>query len=283
MDLHGLLMKRRSVRTFEDRPVPDDVLSELLSAATNAPSGGNIQPLSIVVVTESDSRAALAEMVGGQPWVRNAPVSLIFCLDFHRVKRWAELLDVEFRTEMSFGAFLIAHADLMCAAQTVTVMAEASGLGSVYVGTIQSSIDEARERFGMPEHVVPLMILTLGYPKHVPSGIPKLPADVLIHRERYSDPDDESLLGLFEDKYGAFDDDTYLERAYVEVVEADRQQDGDWTESAKRRMRDLGIRNNADFLFRLRYPTDAMVAANGRLAESLARAGFSFPGMSPEE
>jgi len=41
MKLYDLLMARRSVRHFEDRPVPDSILDELLDAANNAPSGGN--------------------------------------------------------------------------------------------------------------------------------------------------------------------------------------------------------------------------------------------------
>lgn len=277
MDLKRLFAERRSVRTFEDRPVPNRLLDELLSAAVNAPSGGNIQPVSIVVLTDEQSRADLAEMVGGQPWVRNAPVALVFCVDFHRVKRWAEALDVEFRTERSLGAFLIAYADLMCAAQSVVIAAEAKGLGSVYVGTVQSGMDAVRERFGMPDCVAPMMVLSLGYPRHVPRKIPKLSLRDIVHRGRYVDPSDAELLSAFERKYGAFGDDGYLERAYVEVIEADRQASEGWTEDARERMNALGIRNSADFLFRLRYPTDAMVAAGGRLAASLRRAGFAFP------
>ena len=64
MNLYELLMNRRSVRHFEDRDIPDDVVDRLLDAAANAPSGGNIQPLSIVVVRERSRRARLAEIVG---------------------------------------------------------------------------------------------------------------------------------------------------------------------------------------------------------------------------
>ncbi|MBN2565099.1 MAG: nitroreductase family protein, partial [Candidatus Eisenbacteria bacterium] len=144
LDLYELLMKRRSVRNFDDRSVPESVLEQLLNAANNAPTGGNIQPLSIVVVEDPEDRRELADMVGGQPWVKNAPLSMIFCLDFHRVKRWADMFDVEFLGERCLGSFLIAYADVMCAAQTVVVLAESLGLGSVYIGTIQSSMARAR-------------------------------------------------------------------------------------------------------------------------------------------
>jgi FMN reductase [NAD(P)H] len=97
VSLYELLKTRRSVRCFEDRPVDDDVLEELFDAVANAPSGGNIQPVSVVVVRDAARRAELADVVGGQPWVRNAPVSLVFCLDFNAVERWAAAQGVRFR------------------------------------------------------------------------------------------------------------------------------------------------------------------------------------------
>ncbi len=280
MDLFELMMKRRSARNFEDRPVPPDVVDRLLDVANNSPSGGNIQPLSIVVVESPEARAELAGMVGGQPWVKNAPVSLVFCIDFYRVKRWASTFDVEFLGEQALSSFLIAYADVMCAAQSVVVLAESEGLGSVYVGTIQSSIGRAREFFGMPEYVLPVMVLSLGYPRSVQGNIPKLGRDVVVHRERYRVPSDDEVSAAFESKYGSIDDnvDAYLKRAYVEVVEADAQDDLGWVEDAKERMKKLGIRSNAEFLFNLRYPQRLMVGMNSRLLSALRKAGFEFYG-----
>ena len=280
MDLYGLMMKRRSVRNFEDRPVPPEVLDRLLDAALNAPSGGNIQPMSIVVVQDPGARTELAEMVGGQPWVKNAPVSMVFCIDFYRVKKWAAGFDVEFLGEQALSSFFIAYADVMCAAQNVVVLAESEGLGSVYVGTIQSSIGRAREFFGMPEHVLPAMVLSLGYPKSVPGTIPKLDRDVAVHRERYRVPTDNETRAAFEAKYGDISDDvdTYLERAYIEAVERDRQDGPGWVEEVRTRMKKLDIKSNAEFLFNLRYPQRLMVGMNSRLVSALRKAGFDFRG-----
>ena len=281
MDLFDTLMRRRSVRSFEDRPVPLEVQHRLLDAANNAPSGGNIQPLSIVVVEESDARKELAEMVGRQPWVRNAPLSMVFCLDFYRVKRWAAAFDVEFLGEHALGSFLIAYADLMCAAQNVVVLAETEGLGSVYLGPIPASIGRAREFFGMPDYVLPLMVLSLGYPKSVPRTIPKLETDVVVHRERYSVPSDDEISAAYEKKYGdiADDVDTYLERAYIEAVERDRQDGPGWVADAVERMKKLDVKSNAEFLFNLRYPQRLMVGMNSRLTDAMRKAGFDFGGL----
>jgi len=174
MDLYDLMMKRRSVRVFEQREVPEAVIQKLIDAANNAPSGGNIQPLSVVLVQSTEGRARLAELSGDQPWIRNAPVSMIFCLDFYRVKKWAELCQTEFEGPKAINHFLIAYADVMAAAQNVVILAQSLGLGSVYIGSIFNEIDQIRVCYGMPEGVIPMMVLTLGYPKSIPKTMPKL-------------------------------------------------------------------------------------------------------------
>jgi len=278
MDLYDLLMKRRSVRNFRDRAVPEELVEELLDAANNAPSGGNIQPLSIICVQEPEGRLALADLVGSQPWVKNAPLSMVFCLDFHRVKRWASMLEAGFQGEDAFAHFLIGYADLMCAAQNVVILAQERGLGSVYVGSIQSYMGRAREHFGMPEYVLPMMVLSMGYPRSVPKSMPKLKRDVIVHRERYRVSSDEEIQRAFEDKYGAFDEnvDRYLEKAFIEVVEADKQQDESWVERVKKEMERLEIKNSAQFLFKLRYPSETLIKLNEGLIQALRDAGFGF-------
>ncbi len=271
-----MLMRRRSVRNFEDKPVPDDVVDKLINAANNAPTGGNMQPLSIIVVRESERRAKLGEMVGSQPWVKNAPLSLIFCLDFWRLKKWAEMSATAFRGEEALSHFLIAYADVMCAAQTVVILAESLGLGSVYVGTIQYVADEAREYFGMPPYVFPMMLLSLGYPRTVPRNVPKLAVDVVVHRERYEELSEDEIRKAYDDKYGLLDENVerYFERAFVEAVEADRQETPAWVEAYRERMTELAIKNNAEFLFKLRYPSDRMVELKAEEIAAFKRAGF---------
>ena len=68
MQLYDLMIKRRSVRHFADRPVPEEIVEALVAAANNAPTGGNIQPWSIILVQGAEGRAELSGIVGGQPW-----------------------------------------------------------------------------------------------------------------------------------------------------------------------------------------------------------------------
>ena len=155
MDVYEIMMKRRSVRQFKEEPIPEDVINRFMDVVNNAPSGGNIQPISVIIVQEKSAREALAKIIGGQPWVRNAPLSMVFCIDFNRIKRWASLMDTEFKGEKALPHFLIAYADLMCASQNVVILAQSLGLGSVYIGTIQDNTEEARAYFALPEYVLP--------------------------------------------------------------------------------------------------------------------------------
>ena len=278
MNTYELIMTRRSVRNFKDQPIPEELVEKLLDAANNAPSGGNIQPLSVILVQKSENRAKLAQIVGNQPWVKNAPLSMVFCLDYHRIKRWAALNGTEFKGDQAFSHFLISYADVICAAQSVVLLAESLGLGSVYVGTIQSCMDQARELLAIPDYVLPMMVLSLGYPKSIPRTIPKLKREVIVHHEQYQARSDDDILKAFVQKYGEFTikPEEYLQKAFIETIEADKQGADAWTEWAVSAMTKLEIRNNAEFLFKLRYPNDVMVKMNKHLIVSLKNAGFEF-------
>ncbi len=280
MNLYDLIMKRRSVRNYKDQEIPENIVNELLDAANNAPSGGNIQPISVIVVQEAERRAKLSEMVGNQPWVKNAPLSLIFCIDLWRIKKWAKMCDVDFKGENALNHFLVAYADLMCSAQNVVILAESHNLGSVYIGTILDTIDQAREYFKIPDLVLPMMVLSVGYPKSIPKNVPKLKREVIAHREIYRELSDEEIKKAFEEKYGNFEDNVkkYMERIYIEAVEAEKQEKPDWADldSVKKELVKLNIKNTAQFLFKYRYPSDEMVKMNEGFIRALKNAGFEF-------
>jgi len=278
MDLYDLMMKRRSVRLFKDQEIPESMIEKLLDAAIYAPSGGNIQPLSIILVRSLERKKKLAELAGGQPWIRNAPLSMLFCIDFYRIKKWAEVCQTEFQGEEAINHFFIAYADLMVAAQNVVILAESFGLGSVYIGSIQHEIDTIRNFFELPLYVLPLMVLSIGYPKSIPQNIPKLKKEVVVHHEKYRKPEGDEIRRAFDEKYGAIDQniEKYLEKAYVEALEADRQETPDYLERVKKEMKRLDIQNNAQFLFKVRYPTKVMVRMNQRIKHSFKNAGFEI-------
>jgi len=274
MDLYEVMMKRRSVRVFKDQEIPESIIEQLIDVANQAPSGGNIQPLSIILVRSKEGREKLAQLAGGQPWVKNAPLSMIFCLDFYRIKKWAEMCQTDFKGEQALNHFLIAYADLMVAAQNVVIFAESLGLGSVYIGSIQHEIDETRKYFEIPEYVLPMMVLCLGYPKSIPRTIPKLKKEFIVHQERYQKSEDDEIRKAFDEKYGEIEEDMrkYLEKAFIEALEADKLETSKYVDRVNKEMKRLDIQNNAQLLFKVRYPTKVMGRMNQRIKESFKNA-----------
>ncbi|MGQ9638572.1 MAG: hypothetical protein ACUVT6_12405, partial [Thermodesulfobacteriota bacterium] len=135
----------------------------------------------------------------------------------------------------------------MVAAQNVVILAESLGLGSAYIGSIQHEIDETRKYFEIPKYVLPIMLLSLGFPKSIPSSIPKLKKEVIFHHEKYHIPKEEEIRKAFDEKYGPIDKNVekYLERTFVEVLEAKKLDKSTYLERIKEEMKRLEIKNNA--------------------------------------
>lgn len=81
MDLFEATQRRRSVRAYEPRAVEADKLRRILTCALAAPSAGNLQAYAVVVVTDPDTRRALARAAVDQEFVAQAPVVLVFFQD----------------------------------------------------------------------------------------------------------------------------------------------------------------------------------------------------------
>ncbi len=184
-DTLRLLIDRSSCRSFSDRKIPDHVLNLILEAGTHAPTGGNLQPYSIIKVENPDTKALLAALNEDQSFIETAPVDLIFCIDWHRIARWAEIECAPFTAHQSFRHFWISFQDTIIAAQNICTAADAVGLGSVYVGTIIDRLREHRDLLQLPDKVFPVVLLSLGYPKVRPSAKKKLGVSAIVHDETY--------------------------------------------------------------------------------------------------
>jgi hypothetical protein len=105
-----------------------------------------------------------------------------------------------------------------------------------------------------------------------------LKKEVIVHYEKYQQPEEDDIRRAFDEKYGTIDQnvDKYLERAFVEALEADRQESSAYLDRVKKEMKRLDIQNNAQFLFKVRYPTKVMVQMNQRLKQSFKNAGFEI-------
>ena len=169
------LHERKSVRLYEDRPVPDSVKAAVLEAAVQAPTAGNQQLYTILDITEPQLKHALSITCDNQPFIAQAPMVLVFLAD---CKKWYDAFryaDCSPR-EPGVGDLLLAVSDANIAAQNAVTAAESLGLGSCYIGNIMEHAAEQRRLLHLPDYVFPAAMVVFGYPTQQQRRRPALPS-----------------------------------------------------------------------------------------------------------
>nr|MBN2277471.1 nitroreductase family protein [candidate division Zixibacteria bacterium] len=271
-----LLCERSSCRAFEDRPIDDKVMNQILEAGIHAPTGGNLQPYSIIKIDRPETRAKLASLCGDQPWIASASSNLLFCIDLHRLNRWAELEMAPFTAAEQFRQFWISFQDVIITAQNIVTAADAMGLGSVYIGTVLECFRDLKKICRLPEMVFPVVLLCLGYPKVRPQRARKLGIDMIVHDEKYRDPDDEELRRAFDTKYPTWKWEITEERM-TRMAEVCRRVHGEkFAEKCLARIRENGCIRPAQIYFGLHYCADEMTADNEEFVRIIEEFGFNW-------
>lgn len=201
------LQKRASCRSFSEKDIPEDDLKAILETGLRAATGGNLQPYSIIVVKDAEKRKKLAKLNFDQEFIAKAPVSLVFVLDWYKNGRLAEIQRAPYTAPDSYMHYLIGVEDVMCAAQVIESAAWLMGLGSVYIGTTNSCGGEMSELLELPKHTYPIVMLTLGYPKHELAKRGRLPYEFSVFDETYKSLSDEEVEAAFLHKHGTLDRD----------------------------------------------------------------------------
>jgi len=269
-----LLLKRSSCRSFEDREISDDVLNLVFEAGTHAPTGGNLQPFSIIKITDPATRNRLCSLCENQQFIATAPVDLLFCLDWRRLSRWAALEKAPFAATHSFRHFWISFQDTIIAAQNMCTAADALGLGSVYVGTATECIRELREMFKLPAGVFPVVLLSMGYPKERPKPRRKLDIGVIVHDGAYRELSDDDLLKTYADKY-PYPGVEATEERRTELERVCRTVHGDeFAREALDLVDERSVVNVVQRYFGLHYTADLVAERNEDFLEMMRESGF---------
>ena len=187
---------RKTIRKYSDRPIPDDVMNELLETACRASTMGGMQLYSIIVTKDEETKKELSPLHFNQPMVMNAPAVLTFCADYHRFTRWCGLRNADAGYD-NFESFYNAMIDALLAAQTFCNAAEEKGLGICFLGTTSYNPNEIIDVLHLPELVFPVTTITVGYPAEDPALQDRLPLKGVVHRDRYSDYTDEGIEDIY--------------------------------------------------------------------------------------
>lgn len=190
------IAERRSIRKFQSKPIPDELLQRILESARWAPSGGNSQPWSFGVVKSREAKQALAAAAGEQYWIAEAPVVIACCAQLvlseeesefsRRVNRlrWGEAVESWMTAApASYRALVLGNASPHIPGAHIQLTAAHYGIGSCWVGFLD--IARASEILGLPENWRCYYLIPLGYPAEEPVAPERKPLADLTFAESW--------------------------------------------------------------------------------------------------
>ena len=169
-EIKQLFETRTSVRRYEYDPIPAEAMETIYAAIRNSPTSYNGQQLSVIDIADQEVKLRLYEITG-QKQIKTCNRFLVFCADYNRI-----------------------------AMQSAVVAAQACGLGSCCVGYVRTADPAAvAELLHLPQGVFVVCGLAIGVPREHPDVKPKLPRELMIHSNGYTDRDMTAELKAYDE------------------------------------------------------------------------------------
>lgn len=203
LNVKEAIEQRRSIRSFRPDPIPEDLIKQLLEAARLAPSGSNRQPGRFLVVTDPALKKEIRHIGWDQKFLEEAPAVIVCLADLKAYsqaeakKRRQEFVDYgvietlsgrfadpKFREAMDSqpepapeSVITPAVANTYIAIEHIALMATALGLGTCWVGAFDGQA--LLRLLGLPNNLIPVILMPVGYPTKVPPPRPRLSLDTI--------------------------------------------------------------------------------------------------------
>ncbi len=200
------ILRHRSVRAFDTRPLAPEVLPTLVAAAQSGSTSSNLQVWSVVAIEDAAHKSQLAVWARNQEFVRQAPLFLVWLADFGRAYRLAARREARIDGGDYVESVVLASVDTAIAAQNAVLAAESLGLGAVYVGALRSHVKEIAADLKLPPYVFPVFGMAVGHPDtQVPTHIkPRLPQSGVLYREYYDAGEQDAAAQVYDRALDAF-------------------------------------------------------------------------------
>jgi FMN reductase [NAD(P)H] len=195
------LNERSVCRRYRRDPVPEEVVRLLCATALAAPTKSDLQQATIVRLADPKKRAAVCALLPGSPWLAQAPELFIFCADGWRLRRLFARKGKEFPNE-HLDAFFNAAVDAAIALSAFVSAAELAGLGTCPISQIRDHIGEIDRLAELPDWVVPVAGLALGYPEQKEPLSARLSLSASVHTDRYDRQAVERELDAYDARRG---------------------------------------------------------------------------------
>jgi len=184
MDFMDVIKIRRSCRAFENKPIPEAVLNDILEAARLAPSGGNGQNHLFGLIDDGQIKTALAKAAGNQMWIAEAPIVIACCaaletdlktlpehdfgLKVNQLRFSKPFIDYlnSYEDRKAVGT-LFSNAAPLIPTEHMVLAAASHGLSACIIGLLD--VQEAGRILNLNDNIVCLFLLPVGYPKKEPA------------------------------------------------------------------------------------------------------------------
>ncbi len=167
MTVLDAIKRRRSIRDYHNKDIPETILESLMEALRWAPSAGNLQSRRFYFVLSLDGRKKLARAALNQNFIASAPLVVVACLDRRIAARYGDR-----------GVNLYAVQDVSASVMNMMLVAQELGLGTVWVGAFHEF--EVFEILEMPDFLRPIGLVPVGYPSRTPGPTSRLGREELI-------------------------------------------------------------------------------------------------------
>ena len=160
-----VLLSRRSVRNYEKREIPKDVLDKILEAGRQAPSAANRQPYHFVVLTDYETKKELSKGLFNR-FIKDSPVTIAGCANTGEILtgKWAVV-------------------DTSIALQNMVIAAWAMGVGSCWIGDFKE--EKVKQLLNIPDKWKVVALVSFGYPAEQPQPKKKKPVEEIVSYNRF--------------------------------------------------------------------------------------------------
>lgn len=193
---------RVSLRKFKEDAISEEHMKYILQSSIKAPTAGNMMLYSIIKITDFELKEKLSLSCDNQPFIKNAPVLLVYVADFNKYQNYFKACNVKDLKEPSCGSLLLGINDALISAQNAVIVAESLGIGSCYIGDMMENYEYHKELLNLPKYTFPVTMLTLGY---YPDDFKRktqtrFKEKYIVFENKYKTLNDDELKDMFKEK-----------------------------------------------------------------------------------
>ena len=155
MDILEAVRKRRSIRSFKKKEIPEELIDKLTESLVWAPSAGNLQSRKFYFIRDEAVKRKVAEAALNQGFIADAPLVIVGCTDSHVAGKYGER-----------GVTLYSIQDVACSIMAMMLVAFDNKLGTCWVGAFRE--EELTRILNLPMNLKPVVIIPVGYPSKIP-------------------------------------------------------------------------------------------------------------------